>query len=264
MRSRAHRRRAKWHVAGTAAAAVFLLVSLALAAYGLLARETLDARSCPSDGPVGHVVLLVDRTDPFTFTQRLAFSELLRSLASVRVQRGELLSVFVLGDSVDDAVRPVFERCNPGTGEDASEWTSNPRRLRRQHEERFLKPLAEVADELQETKPAPSSPIMEMLQRVAINGFRRNAVQGPRQLIVVSDMLQNTAEYSHYRGDMSFERLRDLPYFQRVRVDLHGVRVELHYLMHSPTLQNRAHAKFWEDYFRAMGATLMSVRLVEG
>lgn len=264
MKSRAHRRRARWQIAGTAAAATFLLVSLALAGYGLIARETLDPRSCPASGPSGHVVLLVDRTDPFTTTQRLAFAELLRELGTHRVAPGELLSVFVLGESVDDAVDPVFERCNPGTGAGASAWTSNPRKLRQRHERTFLQPLATVADQLHAAKPAPSSPIMEMLQRVAINGFRRNGVLGPRQLIVVSDMLQNTSGFSHYRGDVRFERFRDRPYFQRVRVDMHQVRVELRYLMHSPALQTEAHARFWEAYFREMGAALMAVRLLEG
>jgi hypothetical protein len=264
MRPRAHRRRARRHIAGTVAAAAFLLAALGAAGYGLLGRETVDARACPSSGPAGHLVLLVDKTDPFTRTQRLAFAELLREIATARVARGELVSVFVLGESVDAAVEPVFERCNPGSAQDASKWNANPERLRRQYEQNFLEPLAAVAQHIQVAKPAAVSPIMEMLQLVAINGFRRNAVHGPRRLIVVSDMLQNTNEYSHYRGEASFERLRERPYFQRVRVDLSGVAVELRYLMHAPALQNRGHARFWEAYIREMGASLTAVRLVEG
>jgi hypothetical protein len=251
-------------VAGTIAAVACLIVALGAAGYGFIGRESIDSRSCRSSGPAGHVVLLVDKTDPFTRTQRLAFIDLLREIGATRVAKGELLSVFVLGESVDSAVEPVFERCNPGNAQDASKWNANPERLRRNYEDTFLKPLAGVAAHIEGERPAPVSPIMEMLQLVAINGFRRNDVRGPRRLIVVSDMLQNTAEYSHYRGDVSFERFRARPYFQRVRVDLSEVAIELRYLMHAPAIQNRGHAKFWEDYFRELGASLMAIKLVEG
>jgi hypothetical protein len=251
-------------VAGTIGAAVGVLVALALLGYGLAARDTLDARQCPSAGPRGHVVLLVDTTDRFTSTQQLAFEQLLRSIASEQVKKGELLSVFMLGEAFDAATRPVFERCHPGTGNDASRWNANPERLRKRYADEFLEPLTAVAQAARQARPAAASPIMEMLQIVAINGFRRNAVDGPKRLLVVSDMLQNTASYSHYRGEPSFERLRELAYFQRVRVDLNTVRVELRYLMHTPALQNRRHAKFWEDYFREMGASVEAVGLIEG
>lgn len=264
MKARAHSRRARRHIAGIVAGSAFVLVLIGLMAHGFLEREALDARLCPSGGPAAQIVLLVDTTDPFTPTQRLAFAALLRELGSVHVKKGELLSVFVLGEAADPSSEPVFEMCNPGNGDHANRWTSNPEKLRKRHDERFARPLEAIVERLDATKPAQASPIMEMLQVVAINGFRRNGVSGRKRLIVVSDMMQNTASYSHYRGDNDFHRFRELPYFQRVKTDLRTVSVELRYLMHSPAIQNRKHAKFWEDYFREMGASLTAVGFLEG
>jgi len=44
--------------------------------------DALDASLCPAGGPHGHYVLLVDKTDPLTFTQKEAFRVRLRGTAN--------------------------------------------------------------------------------------------------------------------------------------------------------------------------------------
>jgi hypothetical protein len=266
-RSRAARRRSRWLVLWGALALLAAAAVAGSAAWLFLGGRDLelDAKTlCPASGPKGHVVLLVDRTDPLSFTQKQAFLAYLAEFGRGKVQAGELLSVFVLGEEVTSTARPIFEMCNPGQGEDKNIWTSNPERIRRQFDEKFLKPMAALADRLQATAPSRESPIMEMLQLVAINGFRVNDVAGPRRLFVVSDMLQNTPVFSQYRSGADFEAFRRTPLFPRIRTDLNGVEVELAYLLNTPERQTRRHAKFWEDYFRDMGARLVSVRILEG
>lgn len=266
-KSIAARRRQRLHIVwGILALTIAVGVAGAAGWFFFGKREAglQPATLCPVAGPKGHAILLVDRTDPFNFTQKQAFLRYLAEFGRGRVKEGELFSVFVLGEDFTANAQPVFEMCNPGQGQDKNIWTSNPERLRRLFEDRFLGPMAALADQLAAKTPAPNSPIMEMLQLVAINGFRAAGVAGPRRLYVVSDMLQNTPAFSQYRSDSDFAAFRETPIFPKVRTDLAGVDVELAYLVNNPTRQNRRHVKFWEDYFQAMGAAVVAVRLLEG
>lgn len=266
MKSVAARRQDRYNIL-IGAGVLVLAVGIVCAAVYLYfssqeSKETVT--QCPASGPIGHVVLLVDRTDPLTFTQRQAFLQLLTDIGKGKVKQGELLSVFVLGEDYKSAPTPIFEMCNPGKGEDKNIWTSNPEKLRKLHEQKFLGPMTSLAGELLSTQSAQHSPILEMLQMVSINGFRKQAVRGPKTLIVVSDMLHNTSDFSHYRGEMDFAGFKSMPQFPKLQTDLESVEVELHYLLTSPSLQTRRHVKFWEDYFLSARARLVLVKPMEG
>ena len=226
--------------------------------------EGLDARLCPRSGPTGQLVLLVDKTDPLTFTQKQAFQQRLRDLVTRRTPPGTLLSVFVLGETFEATARPLVELCNPGDGRGASELTANPARLRRQYDERFLAPLMGEVDALESSAPAHRSPILEMLQLVGINGFAAQDVQGPRRLVVMSDLLHNTPELSMYRGIPDFEAYARTDYGVKTQARLAGVEVELDVLMNTPALQTRRLVQFWEPWFARAGAHVVRVEPIEG
>ena len=226
--------------------------------------DALDASLCPAGGPHGHYVLLVDKTDPLTFTQKEAFRVRLRELIEKRTPQGYLLSVFVLGESFRDNAKPLVELCNPGDGSDRSALTANLAHLRRQYEERFIAPLMAEADALQAATPAKTSPIFEMLQLVGINAFQSHGVKGERRLIVMSDMLQNTTQFSMYRGAADFDAFARSDYGRKVQAQLAGVDVELDVLVNTPALQTRRNLKFWEDFFDRSGARLVRVDPLEG
>jgi hypothetical protein len=225
----------------------------------------LDAASmCPLGGPTGHTVLLVDKTDPLTFTQNEAFQRLLRELITKRTPQGTLLSVFVLGDDFKAGAKPLIELCNPGDGAQANALTANPKQLRRQYEERFLTPLLQESAALVASTPARSSPILEMLQLVGINGFQAHEAKGPRRLVVMSDMLHNTPQFTMYRGAVAYEDFARMDYAKRSQAELPGVEVELHVLMNTPQLQTQRQLKFWEEWFAAAGARIVAVQPMEG
>jgi hypothetical protein len=208
--------------------------------------------------------LLIDKTDPLTFTQGRALRQLLDDLAKGRFAReGELLSVFVLGEDIRATADPIFERCNPGDGSSRSNLTDNPELWKRKHDQEFVKPLVALEDQMRAPKAASVSPIFEMLQVVALR-FAKFDVRGRRSLIIVSDMLHNTPAYSLYRQSQDFAALRTTPEFARLRSKLEGADVELLLLMHTPQLQSRRLTKFWEDYFRDMGARLQRVEPLPG
>jgi len=223
-----------------------------------------SATLCPAEGPRGHYVLLVDKTDPLSFTQKQSFSVFLEDLVKRRVPEGYLLSVFVLGEDFKSNAQPLVELCNPGAGDNKSALTSNVQRARRTYEEKFIKPLLSQGEALQSSQPAKMSPILEMLQLVAITGFRKHDVQGERKLFLMSDMLHNAASLSMYRGTPSYAEFSDTDYGRKTQADLRDVSVELYYLLNAPQLQTRRNLLFWESYFTKSGARLMQVRPLEG
>lgn len=239
----------------------FVLAIMGASGYYFLTREAAPNKAtlCPAKGPKGHYVLLVDKTDPLSFTQKQAFSVLLNDLVRKRLPDDYLLSVFVLGEDFKETAEPLVELCNPGSGENRSAWTSNVEWARRDYEQKFIKPLMQQADALQGSKPAQASPIFEMLQLVAINGFRRQDVKGERRLLLISDMLHNNGSFSMYRAAPVYSSFADTDYGRKTRADLQGVEVELYYLINTPQFQTRRNQKFWEEYFDKSGARLVEV-----
>ena len=263
--AKAKRRDAFMWVGGVALLVV-TAAAVALIVYTQVSRDPpLDKTTmCPASGPLGHVVLLVDKTDPLNFTQRQAFTVAMKELVETKVPEGHLLSIFVLGEKFEQSAVPLIELCNPGSDVGKSELSANLKRFRKQYEERFVRPLEDAAKALVAEEPAKVSPIFEMLQLVGINGFRKHAVKGPKRLVLVSDMLHNTPQFSMYTGPAEFELFESTDYAERTQAELRDVSVELHYLMTTPRLQTRRNQVFWERYFKRAGARLSEVRRVEG
>lgn len=260
----AKRRQTRDFMVGTALV-TFVVAVFGVAGYLYFMRSAgLDKRFCPVAGPAGQIVLLVDKTDPLDFTQKQAFENSLEALVTRGVPPGYLLSVFVLGEDYKATAAPIFEECNPGDGAGASELNSNRAHLKRRFEEGFREPISRLLDELETKRSSRYSPIFEMLGMVSINGFRKENVSGPRRLIIVSDMLHNTPEYSMYRGTLDFERFHQSDYGRKMTTYFNGVDVEVQYLLNTPQLQTRRHLKFWEDYFAASGGRIVAVRPLEG
>lgn len=265
-RSRAADRRRTRHIAiGIAALCVFL-GALGGSAYYVFTRDPgLDHKTlCPKAGPTAHTVLLVDKTDPLNLNQRQAFLRLLQDLVDRRIAPGHLISVFVLGEDLREGAQPLVELCNPGSAEGKTALTANLRKLEAQFRDRFREPLLRQADALISSAPARQSPILEMLQLVSINGFRAHATVGPRRLIIVSDMLHKTAEYSMYQGIAEFDRFAATSYGRKTAAELPGVEVEIHYILHYPKLQTRRQLEFWDAHFERSGARIVAVRPLEG
>jgi hypothetical protein len=240
---------------------VAVLTIVGAVAYNMMHREKgLDRDSlCPAQGPSGHYVLLVDKTDPLTFTQKQTFNVLLQDLVEKQVPPGYLLSVFVLGEDFKETASPIIELCNPGDGSDKSELTSNVRKLKAQYRSRFIEPMLKQSEDLVSTTSAKWSPIFEMLQLVSINGFRKHGVNGEHRLIIMSDMLHNTPQFSMYKSAADFSLFFQSDYAKNTQLDLHNTEVELHYLMNSPQLQTNRNLHFWEEYFAKTGARIVSV-----
>ena len=245
---------------------IFAVVAIAGVGIFMLNRDKpLDKVTlCPADGPKGHFVLLVDRTDPLSFVQKQSFKVRMQELVERRLPEGFLLSVFALGEDFKENAKPLIELCNPGDSKNTSDYTGNKARVERQFREKFVEKLLTQYELLLGTQPAKTSPIFEMLQLVSINAFRLHDVKGERRLIVMSDMLHNMPQYSMYKGPADYGTFESTDYGRKSQLDLKNVAVEIHYLINFPQLQTKRNLEFWKSFFNGAGARIADVVLLEG
>lgn len=236
-----------------------LLVGSAVVAGLVYQKQTEDKALnpdtlCPMTGPMGHTVLLVDKSDPLNFTQRRDFEVLLEEIVKRRVPKGHLLSVYALGDDIQQTAKPIVELCNPGDGSDQNEWTGAPEKAKTFFNSNFANPVLSKSKDLMVEKPGKASPILEMVQLVGITGFRAHAVHGDKRLIVVSDMIQNTPQLNMYKGIPEYSDFATTPYGVKSAADLPAVSVELQVFLHTPQVQKPELLQFWQQHIsRAKG-----------
>ncbi len=249
---------------------ILVLIALAGTAYFFLTKETIDAETlCPNTGPKGQYVVLIDNTSPFPFIQKSALSQRLKNLVRNDLPEGYMLSVFLLGEDATKNDRPLFERCSPGQWGAKSELTNNRKLIERNFRDKFTRPLEDVVRKISLQEHAKNSPIFEMLQLVGINGFERVNVSGEKKLIIYSDMLANTSEFSMYRSQIpAFDNFIKTPYAQRaLSPALQDVSVELNVIagdQKGARTESKKIISFWESYFEASGASVSSVEFLEG
>ena len=218
---------------------------------------------CPAQGPIGHQVLLVDRTDPFNPAQKAAFDNLTKDLVE-KLPVGYLFSVFVLGDDFKAETKPLIDLCNPGTGEGKSELTQNIKALQNQYTSGFIQPLEKVTTELLTSDPAKQSPIIEMLQLVYLNSIQAHKAKGPITLYVLSDLMQFSPALDMYKTTPSFDGYDATYTAKKLWVDLGLVDVHVILLNNNIKNQSPAFMEFWNAYFKRANAKSLDVTSLPG
>jgi hypothetical protein len=250
-----HKARASqvWTFVAIAAMVLAIVAAAAVAIYkSVTAEPAANSKTlCPGRGALGHVVFLVDKSDPMTFTQKKAFEVLFREMASKDVPKGHLLSVYALEEDFSQSAEPLFEICNPGDGSDVRVLDGNPAQEKKKFEQRYLKPVLALESQLTTEMPGRRSPILEMIQLASITGFARNGIKGERRLVIISDMIHNTPALSMYKNIPSHTAFSETPYGRKTQAELTGVKVEIHMLMNSPQVQTPELLNFWAGFIQA-------------
>ncbi len=93
---------------------------------------------------------------------------------------------------------------------------------------------------------------MGAIQDIALDAFASESVRSiPKSLNVISDMLEFTTLYGQYpsQGDLSYERFRRSPAYQKFRTDLHGAQVTIDYVERAQVKIDRIkHPQFWRAW----------------
>ncbi|HML13222.1 MAG TPA: hypothetical protein VK456_07935 [Xanthobacteraceae bacterium] len=242
------------HVFGGALAAL----SLAVLAAGVYFYFTvprppvLDRASlCPLDGPRAIMVILLDSTDEIPDIGKREIKTILTDMAETLPDYA-LLDLRLLDPGVPGG-RPIFAKCNPGDGSALSEYTGNPRLARKRWIDDFRQPLEQALAAGLKPSPSKTSPIMETIQRIAVDRFSGRAAEGvPKSLVLVSDMLEHEPDYSQYGGDLSFARYKASRAYKKLQTDLHGAAVTIYYVQRvtAKPVNSASHIQFWADWIR--------------
>ncbi|MGB3408130.1 MAG: hypothetical protein WBA67_11610 [Jannaschia sp.] len=254
----ARRRRSRRSGGGGATVLGLALIGAALAAFGLIGwmlfaeanKPGFNADSlCPEDGPVRHLAILLDTTDPVSATQLQAARSRITAMidASPAFTRVSFATV-----SPDGGVRRASFRslCKPPR--DASALTANPRFVAERYRDAFLVPVETTLDGLLAIPEAPSSPILEALQEflTEIPGFTTDGT--PRDVVLVTDLVQHSDVFSFYRGG-DWTSFRSSGADQRLSRNLAGAEVRILRLPR-PSAPQAAVDDFWVRYLDAQGA----------
>lgn len=245
-------------------ASVLAGVALAgfFAAPRLLSGPPRDAETlCPRTGPVGHTLILVDKSDPWSPVQAERLKRLVKQVGEA-LPADRLMSVFVFNDAFEPNFPPLLALCNPGRT--ASEIIGNPRRDYVRWVEKFGRPLDEALAVLAQPAKGNLSPVAEAVGDVLSRRENRVA-SGDRSLVLVSDMLQNSAQFSFFGNSTAArdpERLKRL--VGKVWQDADGAswRLQVHQVQGVYDAQRLEHASsLWQQAFRGLGIPFAWERL---
>ena len=243
---------------------VFRFVQGRAAQLAALDPETL----CPKSGPTSQFAVLIDRTDALTEIQGEALRRQITAWAAAIPKHGSF-KVYEVGHSGTEGgalLQPVVAVCNPGDGSDQSAIDSNPKMWRARYEEKFQTPISAMLERMRLDEEAKTSPILEGVQAIAVKDFGPDAPQGPKTLMIVSDLLQNQSGFSLYQGVPQLDAFWVTAYASSVRSNLTGIHTEI-YLLHrlkAATKQTDALGKFWIDWLERQGAQVDAFKGVPG
>ena len=256
------------HLLGGALTALAIgVLAIGAYVYATVARPpTLDRTSlCPVDGPRSVAVVLLDSTDEIPEIAK-------REIKTVLIDRAEtlppyeLLEIRLLDPKVAGG-RLIFSKCNPGDGSDLSEYTANPRLARQRWMAEFRTPLDQALETGFSPAPGKISPIMETIQRIAVERFTgRNVEAVPKSLVIISDMLQHGPDYSQYTGNLSYDRFKASIAYKKVQTDLHGTEVLIYYIQRQTgrPLNSVDHIRFWAEWIRENNGRFKEATKLQG
>jgi len=221
---------------------------------------------CPEDQKNirSHIAILVDSSEPYNKVQLAYLDKYISNFINQNIAKHDKVSIYTIDDKSYKKLIPTIEICNPGVGDDINPLIGNPEMAKRKWSESFNKPLTNSIKDLFDIGQSDISPIMEMIQAVAIKSFSHDA--GNKKLIIISDLIQNTSDYSHYKTPPNFKIFVKTAYYKHVKTDLNNVEVTVLYLLRKgiESMQNRKHIMFWEEYINSLGGQIVKVENVEG
>ena len=236
------------------------LVAATMGGFFLLGQRegrNFGPDNCPEDGAyAGQVSILVDPSDSLTNVQQSVTPRILEVIEADAVVTTEI-RVYALARAGRGDTASVFRLCVPAHPDDVSSVTGNPRIAARKYDE-FQASLRESLSAVLSSRGDDVSPLLEGIQVAVVSAFQPRTSTMPRQLLIVSDMLQHSGAVSFYGGGPpDFGVLARNPDYGTMRVDLSGVEVTVFLLARGGEggrVQGGGMRQFWEDYFLDQGA----------
>ena len=211
--------------------------------------------------PADQTVILVDQSEALTDThRRFALGFIKEYVADdARLAERSRIALFTFSKlnfepGSSPSFRPASDLCRPPSR--GNELYENDRKITKDFYRRFLVPVTTALEQSLTTEVGERSPILETLQ--LISRSQEIGDGGRKTLILVSDLLQNTAGFSHYRDRRSYEDFVRSGFASDVKADFRDWSIIVIYLRRyrDRHLQQGPHVDFWQRYFHEAGGTV--------
>ena len=249
-------------------------------------NDPLDEFQCSiKNGPNEVTAIIFDKSQTYTNDQvtdiKTSFNLWLsgkeaktknRSIDLSFFEQGNLIQLYVTDQenlNKPDGLKPVTQLCVPKDFREANEWIENPIFLR-QNYENFITTFSSTIESLTE-KAEGKSPIMETFVRISNSESFQSHSDKPHNMFIVSDMLQHSDNYSHYKTsegpswDVFEEKMKNTVY---TRTRLNNVQVQVFWATRQSErdkkLQTKKLVNFWEQFFFEANADMSSWVLMDG
>lgn len=244
---------------------VFAVVLLASVVGVMWSRPIIGPDNCVyrdkrllRRGPADQTVILVDQSEALTDTHRRFALTFIKDYVAddARFSVRSRIALFTFSklnfeSQNSPSFQPSSDVCRPPSH--GNELYENNRKITKDFYLRFLIPVTAALEQSLTTEVGERSPILETLQLIS----RSQEIEdgGRKTLILVSDMLQNTGGFSHYRDRRSYEDFLRSGFASDVKADFRDWSIIVVYLRRyrDRQLQQGAHVDFWQRYFHEAG-----------
>jgi hypothetical protein len=235
---------------------LLLLLSAAVVISALLALLYFKHREVAAKQ---FTVVLLDVTDNLSLQEKQAVVNNFEDIV-LRAPSNTSFEVFRVQDIAGSLLAPVGGAFNQIQGNaDANPLISHPDQQRREWLKTFKAPLMQALEMAISADGADRSPIMESMQSVALTTLLTPEANGaPRRLILVSDLLQHTDEFSFYKSIPEFPSLSDNTNYAKLKTNLSGVDVEL-WVLRNHTEDATTLADLWRRIIFNQGGNVSKV-----
>lgn len=225
------------------------LGSVAFLGALLVAKLFVSSPPVCDPGVKSKTVILIDHSETVAAQTIDAIVERAWQLIEDVVPEGELVSIFNLSKISKKELRPTFSACKPR--KDGSRSTEDVRRIKREFEIKFKKPLRqELASPI---KDSDESPIAQTLIDLSLDDKRFRSSDVTR-LVVFSDFLENTPKFSMYKcfdPAKAIEEFRDSRIGAVERPTFRNVDVRMNIIPRQNVTRAalQCRARFWNWFF---------------
>ena len=243
---------------------IFLIIIILLVFIGLLSVYAYARFSAETISQYN--VFLIDVTDKLTPQQK---GELINNFEKyINESPKNSWHEFYEVDSTEEGLlKPLLQtKSSYSDVEPKNYLTSSPIRQKKLWMENFVTPFKNLLEKSFATPAAEKSPILESLQSAAITCLNRyEAQKAPRRIILVSDLMQNTAGINFYQGIPLFDNLIKNEAYRKTRTNLDGVKLHIWKLNSRISPQDDVKLlELWNKVIHDQGAKLQEIIKISG
>jgi hypothetical protein len=205
-------------------------------------------------------------TDPLTLAQRQDLRNRLDQLRQELGVNGEI-DFYKVDAANAKLLQPIIRKCNPGTAAQFSSVDRDLKKVQARYDDEFEAPIVQAYESVFSASGSDRSPIMQSIQSVNLTELQTATANGKRkQIILVSDLLQNTANLTFYGKLPSAESVMANPDFQAASTNLAGVHVKLWMLQRPDSRQTQPEAlpQLWNILLQEQGALSVKAERISG